>query len=98
MLHQPPQQIRLQADRQDLVLVYPDAEYTLPAEYLGDCIDACVMAVRAGLTVKQVPVEMRERQGGTPSSSPIKSAIYLVRSFFSFGMSMTRKKTSVEGN
>ena len=34
MLHQPPQQIRLQADRQDLVLVYPDAEYTLPAEYL----------------------------------------------------------------
>jgi len=56
------------------------------------------MAVRAGLTVKQVPVEMRERQGGTPSSSPIKSAIYLVRSFFSFGMSMTRKKTSVEGN
>ena len=70
----------------------------LPAEYLGDCIDACVMAVRAGLTVKQVPVEMRERQGGTPSSSPIKSAIYLVRSFFSFGMSMTRKKTSVEGN
>ena len=70
----------------------------LPAEYLRDCIDACVMAVRAGLTVKQVPVEMRERQGGTPSSSPIKSAIYLVRSFFSFGMSMTRKKTSVEGN
>ena len=34
MLHQPPQQIRLQAGRQGLVLVYPDAEYTLPAEYL----------------------------------------------------------------
>ena len=34
MPHQPPQQIRLQADRQGLVLVYPDAEYTLPAEYL----------------------------------------------------------------
>ena len=34
MSHQPPQQIRLQADRQGLVLVYPDAEYTLPAEYL----------------------------------------------------------------
>ena len=34
MLHQPPQQIRLQADRQGLILVYPDAEYTLPAEYL----------------------------------------------------------------
>ena len=34
MLHQPPQQIRLEAGRQSLVLVYPDAEYTLPAEYL----------------------------------------------------------------
>ena len=67
----------------------------LPAEYLGDCIDACVMAIRSGLTVKQVPVEMRERQGGTPSSSPWKSAVYLVRSFFSFGMSMTRQKTNV---
>lgn len=69
----------------------------LPAEYLGDCIDACVMAIRAGLTVKQVPVEMRERQAGTPSSNPWKSAVYLVRSFFSFGMSMTRTKTSVGG-
>ncbi|HCN39119.1 glycosyltransferase family 2 protein [Rothia sp. (in: high G+C Gram-positive bacteria)] len=69
----------------------------LPAEYLGDCIDACVMAIRAGLTVKQVPVEMRERQAGTPSSNPWKSAVYLVRSFFSFGMAMTRTKTSVGG-
>lgn len=69
----------------------------LPAEYLGDCIDACVMAIRAGLTVKQVPVEMRERQAGTPSSNPWKSAVYLVRSIFSFGMSMTRTKTTVGG-
>lgn len=66
----------------------------LPAEYLGDCIDACVMAIRSGLTVKQVPVEMRERQAGTPSSNPWKSAVYLVRSFFSFAISMTRKKTN----
>jgi len=44
---------------------------------------------------KRAAVEMRERQGGTPSSSPWKSAVYLVRSFFSFGMSMTRQKTNV---
>ncbi|GAA1046293.1 MULTISPECIES: glycosyltransferase family 2 protein [Rothia] len=68
----------------------------LPAEYLGDCIDACVMAIRAGLTVKQVPVEMRERQAGTPSSNPWKSAVYLVRSIFSFAISMTRKKSTVK--
>lgn len=68
-----------------------------PAEYLGDTIDSTVMAIRSGCKVIQVPVEMRERQGGTPSSGPLKSAIYLVRSFFAFGISMTRKKTGGEG-
>ncbi|MDY6052228.1 MAG: glycosyltransferase family 2 protein [Rothia sp. (in: high G+C Gram-positive bacteria)] len=68
-----------------------------PAEYLGDTIDSTVMAIRSGCRVIQVPVEMRERQGGTPSSGPLKSAIYLVRSFFAFGISMTRKKTVGEG-
>lgn len=68
-----------------------------PAEYLGDTIDSTVMAIRSGCKVIQVPVEMRERQGGTPSSGPLKSAIYLVRSFFAFGISMTRKKTAEEG-
>ncbi len=69
-----------------------------PAEYLGDTIDSTVMAIRAGCRVIQVPVQMRERQGGTPSSGPLKSAVYLVRSFFAFGISMTRKKASVEEN
>lgn len=64
-----------------------------PAEYLGDTIDSTVMAIRSGCKVIQVPVEMRERQGGVPSSGPLKSAVYLVRSFFAFGISMTRKKT-----
>lgn len=64
-----------------------------PAEYLGDTIDATVMAIRSGCTVIQVPVEMRERQGGTPSSGPLKSALYLVRSLFAFAISMTRAKT-----
>lgn len=67
-----------------------------PAEYLGDTIDSTVMAIRSGCKVIQVPVEMRERQAGTPSSGPLKSAIYLVRSFFAFAISMTRKKTSDE--
>lgn len=69
-----------------------------PAEYLGDTIDSTVMAIRSGCKVIQVPVVMRERQAGTPSSGPLKSAVYLIRSFFAFAISMTRKKTSVEGN
>ncbi len=69
----------------------------LPAEYLGDTIVSTVMAISAGCKVIQVPVTMRQRQGGTPSSGGLKSAIYLVRSFFAFAISMTRKKTTVEG-
>lgn len=68
----------------------------LPAEYLGDTIDATAMAIRQGLRVKQTPVRMRERQGGVPSSGPLKSAVYLVRSLFAYWISMTRKKNDAK--
>lgn len=67
-----------------------------PAEYLGDTIDSLVVAVRSGLTVTQVPVEMRPRQAGTPSNNPWKAAVYLMRSFFALGMAMTRRKVTPE--
>lgn len=51
----------------------------LPAEYLGDTIEALVIAIRSGCVVTQVPVVMRTRFAGTPSHGPIKSAIYLGR-------------------
>ena len=63
----------------------------LPAEYLGDTIDITAMAISNGLKVRQVPVHMRERQGGTPSSGPLKSAVYLVRSLFAYGISVSRR-------
>lgn len=63
----------------------------LPAEYLGDTIDITAMAINNGLKVRQVPVHMRERQGGTPSSGPLKSAVYLVRSLFAYGISVSRR-------
>lgn len=66
-----------------------------PAEYLGDTIDSLVVAVRSGLTVTQVPVEMRPRQGGQPSHNPAKAALYLGRSGFALLIAMTRKKTGV---
>lgn len=50
-----------------------------PAEYLGDTIESLVIASRAGLVVRQVPVAMRPRSAGTPSHNPIKSAVYLGR-------------------
>ena len=66
-----------------------------PAEYLGDTIDSLVVAVRSGLSVTQVPVEMRPRQGGQPSHNPLKAAIYLGRSGFALLIAMSRKKTTL---
>lgn len=66
-----------------------------PAEYLGDTIDSLVVAARSGLVVTQVPVAMRERQGGTPSASPFKAMIYLIRAFFAMGLAVTRKTEQV---
>lgn len=50
-----------------------------PAEYLGDTVEALVMAGRAGLTVTQVPVHMRARVHGAPSQSPWRAGLYLLR-------------------
>lgn len=50
-----------------------------PAEYLGDTIESLVIAARAGCVIRQVPVAMRPRAGGTPSHNPFKAARYLAR-------------------
>ncbi|MCS4276771.1 glycosyltransferase involved in cell wall biosynthesis [Mycetocola sp. BIGb0189] len=61
-----------------------------PAEYLGDTIEALVIAARAGCVVKQVPVSMRERAGGVPSHNPVKAAIYLARAFVALTFALVR--------
>lgn len=65
-----------------------------PAEYLGDTIDSLVVAIRSGCSVTQVPVEMRPRQGGTPSHNPLKAAIYLGRSGFALLFAFTRQRST----
>ena len=61
-----------------------------PAEYLGDTIEALVIASRAGLKITQVPVQMRSRTGGVPSHNPLKSAIYLSRAVVALIFSLLR--------
>ena len=68
-----------------------------PAEYLGDTVDSLVGAIRAGLTVTQVPVTMRTRRAGTPSHNPFKSSIYLLRSMVALGIALTRRPASSGG-
>lgn len=61
-----------------------------PAEYLGDTIEALVLAARAGLVIRQVPASMRERAGGTPSHHPIKAALYLGRAIVALLVALGR--------
>jgi glycosyltransferase involved in cell wall biosynthesis len=62
-----------------------------PVEYLGDTVETLVHAIRAGYTVRQVPVAMRVRRAGTPSHSLIKSMVYLVRAFAILLLSLVRR-------
>jgi glycosyltransferase involved in cell wall biosynthesis len=39
-----------------------------PAHYLGDTFEAVLVAARRGYRLGEIPVEMRERQGGRPSA------------------------------
>ncbi|WP_026555487.1 glycosyltransferase family 2 protein [Arthrobacter sp. 35W] len=64
-----------------------------PAEYLGDTIDSLVVAIKSGCRVTQVPVEMKVRQAGTPSTSPLKSTIYLARSGLVLCFALARRRT-----
>ncbi len=70
----------------------------MPAEYLGDTIEALVIATKNGLVVRQVAVEMRARTAGTPSHNPIKSGVYLVRAVFALFFAYARPAVrEVEG-
>ena len=44
--------------------------FDFPEEYLGDTVEALVLASRAHLRIAQVPVAMRERTTGAPSQTP----------------------------
>ena len=61
-----------------------------PAEYLGDTIEALVIARRSGLCIRQAAVVMRPRAGGTPSHSPLKAARFLIRAFLALGVALSR--------
>ena len=61
-----------------------------PAEYLGDTIEALVIAARAGCVITQVPVAMRERAGGVPSQNLLRSTAFLARATMALVFSLMR--------
>lgn len=50
-----------------------------PHHYLGDTFEALYVAARRGYRVGEVPVSMRQRQGGRPSANLLASVRSLVR-------------------
>lgn len=66
-----------------------------PVEYLGDTIESLVIAIRSGCRVTQVPVHMRFRQGGTPSHSPGKAFVYLLRANLALGLALIRRWSGI---
>lgn len=65
-----------------------------PAEYLGDTIEALVIAARSGLVVRQLPVAMRPRAAGVPSQNPFKSAAYLGRASLALVFALVRPRST----
>lgn len=66
---------------------------TYPAEYLGDTLQSLLIAHRAGLEIRQVPVAMRPRAAGEPSQGVLGSVLYLSRCAFAL---VVRKQTPAE--
>jgi glycosyltransferase involved in cell wall biosynthesis len=50
-----------------------------PVEYLGDTVESLVIAHKAGLSITEVPVQMSQREFGSPSQNFLKSTWYLLR-------------------
>lgn len=67
----------------------------MPTEYLGDTIEALVLASKADLHIEEVGVEMRQRIAGNPSHGAWKSTVFLVRACVSLVLAMSRPKVKV---
>jgi len=68
-----------------------------PAEYLGDTIEALVIAARFDLIIRQIPVAMRARTTGVPSHNPLKSGAYLLRALMALVFALARPTSSFRG-
>ena len=62
-----------------------------PAEYLGDTVEALVIAKRCGLTVAQLPVRMTAREHGRPSQGVLGSTLYLGRAMAAICLGLVRR-------
>ena len=69
----------------------------LPPEYLGDTVEALVIAHERGLRVTQVPVALLHRQGGVVSKDPLRATLDLGRASLMLALSLLRLAGSDRG-
>lgn len=50
-----------------------------PVEYLGDTVEALVIAANMRLRIVEIPVTMHQRAGGEPSQTTVRGALYAIR-------------------
>ncbi len=62
-----------------------------PVEYLGDTVEALVIARKCRLVITQVPVRMTAREHGRPSQGVVRSLAYLVRALVAIGLGLVRR-------
>ena len=74
------------ADRRAIELFARD----YPSEYLGDTVEALVIAARSGLKIGQIGVVMHPRLAGEPSHNPFKAALFLGRAVMALLIALTR--------
>jgi glycosyltransferase involved in cell wall biosynthesis len=60
-------------------------------------VEAVVMALRAGLDVIEVPIDMRARETGVSSITPLRSVYYMIKVLLAVGMETARRPQRVDG-
>lgn len=62
-----------------------------PVEYMGDTVEALVIAAKSGLTIGEVPVRMSPRVGGRPSQGSLQASMYVVRALGAIALSHVQR-------
>jgi hypothetical protein len=65
--------------------------YNYPVEYLGDTVEALLLACYAGFRVVETPVAMRRRGGGTPSARNVWLVFHYLRLLIALGTSASAR-------
>lgn len=68
-----------------------------PSAYLSDTVEALLLAGDWSLRVAEVPVQMRGRQGGAPSSGAVQSTFHLVRLCLVIALHRVRRPIAARG-